>query len=334
MPAPAVARPSRLSPHLIDDVPPGLQGGIVAIGNFDGVHRGHAELLRIAVAAARARGIRAVVLTFEPHPRTLFKPDTPVFRLTPLAEKTCLVAALGIDGVVVIPFDRSFSTIPAEAFIATFLVERLAIVGAVVGDDFHFGKGRGGSARSLKVAGDALGFPVEIVARVAEASAAPITSSEIREALAGGNIARANALLGHRWFVTGEVIAGDRRGRELGFPTANMRLAPDCRLRQGIYAVRFGRADGTVFAGVASYGRRPTFDNGPPLLETFAFDFSGDLYGETVTVTFLDWIRPEERFETVAALIGAMNRDAETARKVNAAAGPGNAIDRAISGPA
>jgi riboflavin kinase/FMN adenylyltransferase len=166
---------------------------------------------------------------------------------------------------------------------------------------------------------------------VVDENGAPVSSSVIREALAAGDIADANDLLGHRWFVSGEVVPGDRRGRELGFPTANIRLPPDCLLRHGIYAVLFRRKDGSIRGGAASYGRRPMFDNGPPILEVFVFDFDGDLYGEEVTVTFLDWIRPEARFSSVEALVGAIRNDCEIARRIIATAGPGSAVDQALA---
>jgi riboflavin kinase/FMN adenylyltransferase len=314
----------------IDAVPATLRGGVVAVGNFDGVHRGHAGLLTQAQQEAARLGVPAVVLTFEPHPRTFFRPEQPVFRLTSAAAKARLLAALGIDGMVVATFDRAFAGIPAEDFIATILRGRLGLRAAVVGFDFHFGQGRRGSPALLAAAGARDGFAVTVVEAIGE-SGEPIASTAIRAALAEGDIAAANRLLGYRWFVTGEIVHGDKRGRELGFPTANIRLPADCRLRHGIYAVRMQRAGGAILDGVASYGRRPTFDNGPPLLETFLFDFSGDLYGETVSVSFAGWIRAEEKFESVDALVAAMNRDSANAREILAQAGPGSALDRALA---
>jgi riboflavin kinase/FMN adenylyltransferase len=327
---PAHPRRPALIPHRLDEVPPELAGGVVAIGNFDGVHRGHAMLLEAAVAEARKRQVPAVVLTFEPHPRTVFRPEAPVFRLTPLPEKSRLITALGLDGIAVIPFDRTFAALSAEEFVEAVLVGGLEASAVVIGHDFHFGKGRSGSPAMLAAEGKRLGFSVSVVPAVVDENGAPISSSVIREALVAGDILDANDLLGHRWFVTGEVIGGARRGRELGFPTANIRLSSDCRLRHGIYAVEFARPGGIRLGGVANYGRRPQFDNGAPLLEVFIFDFDGDLYGETPTVTFLDWVRPEERFPSVEALIGAMRRDTETARGMVARAGEGSALDRAV----
>jgi riboflavin kinase/FMN adenylyltransferase len=319
-----------LIPHALDRLPEELTGGVVAIGNFDGLHRGHVALLEDTIAEARRRGVPAVVLTFEPHPRSVFRPETPVFRLTPLPVKARIMSALGLDGIVVIAFDRDFATHTAEEFVESVLIGRLKIAGAVVGYDFHFGKGRAGSPQMLEAAGARLGFAVSVFPPVTAGAGTPISSSTIRAALEAGDVVRANELLGYRWFVIGEVIPGDRRGRELGFPTANIRLPADCRLRHGIYAVTLRREDGSLHDGVASYGRRPQFDNGPPLLEVHVFDFSGDLYGEEVTVTLLGWIRAEERFPSVEALIAAMHRDSEAARAILAVAGRGSGLDRAL----
>jgi riboflavin kinase/FMN adenylyltransferase len=236
-----------------------------------------------------------------------------------------------MDGVIVIPFDREFATRSADAFVSEELVGRLAVKAAVVGYDFHFGKNRRGSPEFLSDAGARLGFDVSVVDPVSDETAF-ISSSRIRAHLEAGEIAEANRLLGYRWFVISSVVGGDRRGRELGFPTANLRLEPDCRLRHGIYAVRLRRADGTDHDGVASFGRRPTFGDGEPLLEVHLIDFSADLYDELVAVTFVEWIRPERRFDSVEALIGEMNSDRETARKILARGPSANALDTALAG--
>jgi riboflavin kinase / FMN adenylyltransferase len=330
---PSGVRPPPLTAYPLDQIPETLTGGVVAVGNFDGVHGGHRALLAAARAEATARGVPAVVLTFEPHPRTFFRPETPVFRLTPLPAKARLLRALGIDGLVVVNFDRAFAAKPAAAFVEEILIGRLKLAAAVVGFNFHFGKGRGGSPALLAEAGERGGFPVTIVGAVDDAgSGAAVSSSAIRENLAAGDIAAANARLGYRWFVVETVVPGDRRGRELGYPTANLRLEPDCRLRHGIYAVRMQRADGSLLDGVASYGRRPTFDNGAAILEVHVFDFGGDLYGETLSVAFVGWIRPELKFPSVATLTVAMDGDAEAAHAMLAEAGPGSALDRVLAG--
>jgi riboflavin kinase/FMN adenylyltransferase len=317
---------SVLTPHALAAFPRELAGGVVAIGNFDGVHRGHAALIGAAVTEARRLNVPAVALTFEPHPRTFFRPDPPVFRLTPLSAKARLLAALGIDYLAVATFDAAFAGLTPDAFARDDLAGRLRAAAAVVGPGFRYGKGRAGTVESLAEEGARLGFTVKVIGAVAGEDGKTISSSVIREALAAGEVGEANRLLGHRWFVIGSVIPGDRRGHELGFPTANIRLDPDCRLRHGIYAVSVGRK-GQTMGGVASFGRRPTFDNGAPLLEVFLFDFSGDLYGESLTVTFLDWIRPELRFDSAAALIAAMHGDVQAARALVASAPPGTGLD-------
>jgi riboflavin kinase/FMN adenylyltransferase len=321
-----------LVPVPLDAVPPALTGGVVAVGNFDGVHAGHRALLDATRHTAQRLGVPAVVLTFEPHPRTVLRPEHPVFRLTPLAAKARLLAALGMDGLVVATFDRAFAANPASVFVDEMLVGRLKLRGAVVGYNFQFGKGRQGSAATLATAGERDGFLVEAIGQVSTDGGTPVSSTAIRTDLIAGDIAAANRHLGYRWFVVGEVIPGDRRGRELGYPTANLSLGADCRLRHGVYAVRFERADGTVFDGVANYGRRPTFgDDGAPLLETFVFDFAGDLYGETVAVSFVGWIRPELKFAGATDLIAAIEEDCRTARAMLRNAEPGTALDRALT---
>ncbi len=296
-------------------VPPALKRGFVAIGNFDGVHRGHQAVIEAARVQAHMIPQKscALVLTFEPHPRTFFKPDAPVFRITPEAAKLRLLAANHlVDAAVVLQFDKALASLPAEEFVSKILVDWLGIAGVAVGHDFHFGKQRQGTPEFLIDAGKRYGFEVEIVQPLND-DGVPVSSGRIREALEAGDIARANELLGYRWFVTGEVIHGEKRGRELGFPTANVRLDSSCKLRHAIYAVRV-HVDGKSYGGVASYGRRPQFDNGAPLLETYLFDFAGDLYGRDKTVEFVGFIREEAKFESLDALVARMNRDSEQAR--------------------
>ncbi|BAT58934.1 riboflavin biosynthesis protein RibF [Variibacter gotjawalensis] len=291
-----------------------LSGAVVAIGNFDGVHRGH----RAVIDAARALGATlkapAVVLTFDPHPRVFFRPDVPMFRLTDGNTELQVLAATGLDGAIVLTFDKAFASLTAEEFVRDILVKHLAIHGAVVGYDFHFGKGRGGSPDFLIAQGKEHGFAVEVVAQQ-RAGGQTFSSTEIRTALSDGRIADANAMLGYTWFVSGVVQHGEKRGRDLGFPTANLKLDPACGLRHGIYAVRV-TIDGKTHDGVASFGRRPTFDNGAPLLETYIFDFSGDLYGKTIDVAFAGWIRPELKFNGLDPLIVQMKDDVAKARAI------------------
>jgi riboflavin kinase/FMN adenylyltransferase len=300
-------------------VPSGLKRGFVAIGNFDGVHRGHRAVLDIAKGHAKKNGASALALTFEPHPRTFFKPDAPVFRITPERAKLRLFAAYGLDGAVVMQFNKELASLTAEEFVAKILVGWLGISGVAVGHDFHFGKQRQGTPEFLIDAGKRHGFAVEIVPPLKDGDA-PVSSGKIRDALAAGDIARANELLVHSWFATGVVIHGEKRGRELGFPTANIELDPSAKLKHAIYAVR-AHVGGKTHDAVASYGRRPQFDNGAPLLETFLFDFAGDLYGQEMTVEFVGFIREEAKFESLDVLIGQMNRDSDAARALLAKAG-------------
>jgi riboflavin kinase / FMN adenylyltransferase len=313
-------------PFPVDQMPAALGGGVIAVGNFDGVHRGHQALLAAGRARATDRRAPALVLTFEPHPRTVLRPNPPVFRLTPLAAKARVLMAAGLDGVAVAKFDRAFAAMTPDEFIERVLVGHLKIAEAVVGFNFRFGRARAGDAGTLRAAAARLGFAVTIVEAVAQAGAL-IASSDIRSALTVGNVMRANALLGYRWFVNGTIEHGEARGRALGFPTANLRLADDCTLRHGVYAVRLRRRGGAIHDGVASYGVRPTFGGKATLLEVHLFDFEQSLYGDEVAVTFIDWIRPEEKFAEVPDLIAAIRRDCDSARTILAAAGPGTDLD-------
>jgi len=322
---------STLAPtFLLDFVPPEMGGSVLVLGNFDGVHRGHQALINAAIGQARRLGTRAIALTFEPHPRTFFRPQSPLFRLTPFDAKVRVLSAIGVEGIVVIPFDNRLAALGAEAFIGEIVVERLRAAAVVVGYNFHFGSGRSGSPAVLAYFGARFGFPVSVIGPVEDGGGLPFSATRIRAALESGDIAAANDILGYRWFILGEVRSGDRRGRDLGFPTANIRLSADCRLRHGIYAVRVRRANGSLVDGVASFGRRPTFDNGAPLLEVYLLDFAGDLYGEELMVCFVAWIRQEERFDSVEALVARMAVDCDEAAAVLAAAGPGNALDQAL----
>lgn len=305
-----------------DAMPESLRRGFVAIGNFDGVHRGHQAVIEAARVQAHMtpHANPSLALTFEPHPRTFFKPDAPVFRITPEQAKLRLLAANDlVDGVVVMQFNAALASLTAEDFVSKILVEWLGIAGVAVGHDFHFGSKRQGSPEFLADAGRRYGFEVEIVAPLNDGGT-PVSSGKIRDALIEGDIARANELLGHSWFVTGEVIHGEKRGRELGFPTANIRLDPSCRLRHAIYAVR-AHVGGRSYDAVASFGRRPQFDNGAPLLETFLFDFEGDLYGQDMIVEFAGYIRDEAKFDGLEALIRQMKQDSERARVLLGQAG-------------
>jgi riboflavin kinase/FMN adenylyltransferase len=295
-----------------------LAGCVVAIGNFDGVHRGHRTVIAAALARARALGRPAAALTFDPHPRTFFRPDLPLFRLSSEDNKLRLLAATGLDGAVILRFDAALAATSAQDFIDRILVGRLAIAGAAIGFDFHFGKDRQGSPAYLAGQGERRGFAVDIVPPLEE-EGRPVSSGAVRDALVAGAVAEAAELLGAPWFVSGLVIHGEKRGRDLGFPTANVRLDPSCGLKHGIYAVRVA-IDGRLHDGVAGFGRRPMFDNGAPLLEVFLFDFSGDLYGKVVDVAFIGWIRGEEKFASIELLRLQMNDDVVQAKAVLARA--------------
>lgn len=295
-------------------IPDAMRGAVIALGNFDGVHRGHAELARVAGEMAARRGTQAAALTFEPHPRSVFRPEQPVFRLTPPAVKTELLAEVGLPLTFVLPFNRDIAAVHAEAFVDDLLLGKLGAEGLVCGYDFHFGQGRSGSPEMLEARAMHAGVPVAVVAPYAWAGE-PVSSTLIRNALEQGDVARAAEFLGRPWFVRGVVAHGDKRGRDLGYPTANMHLARDCRLKYGIYAVRM-KIDGAWHDGVASFGSRPTFDDGAPRLETFVFDFSGDLYGKQVDVALVAWLRGEAKFDSLEALIVQMDADSLRARDI------------------
>jgi riboflavin kinase / FMN adenylyltransferase len=295
-----------------------LAGAVVAIGNFDGVHLGHLAVLAQAKALGESLGRPCGLVTFEPHPRDVFRPDEPIFRLTDAYAKARLVAHFGFGKTVALAFDADLSGLSAEAFIADVLVHGLQICGAVVGPDFRFGKGRGGDVALLTSVLAQHHVPAQIIA-FAEAAGQAVSSSMIRSLLEAGEVAKANAMLGYRWSVRAEVQHGDKRGRLLGFPTANLHLDRGCRLKHGIYAVRarmLGRigASGHVLDGVASFGSRPTFDGGMPKLEVFLFDFNSDLYGHELEVEFIGFIRPEMKFDTVDTLVMQMQTDTMRAK--------------------
>ncbi|TPM39734.1 bifunctional riboflavin kinase/FAD synthetase [Mesorhizobium sp. B2-3-4] len=316
----------------IAPLPADLRGGVVAIGNFDGVHRGHQAVLERALAEAGRRGVPALVLTFEPHPRTVFKPDLPLFVLTPPPMKARLLSLLGFSALVEQPFTRDFASLSAEAFVTDVLDKTLGVTHAVTGFDFHFGKDRQGGPAYLMAAGERHGFGVTLVDAFRDEGAEVVSSSRIRALLCEGEVAEAAGLLGYRFTVESKVIGGQQLGRTLGFPTANMRLPAQATLREGIYAVRFRRADGTLHDGVASFGRRPTVDdNGAPLLETFVFDFSGDLYGETCEVSFFGFLRSEIKFDGLDALVVQMKRDEAEARALLGAVRPLSGLDASVA---
>jgi riboflavin kinase/FMN adenylyltransferase len=301
-----------------DGAPAALQGAVVAIGNFDGVHRGHRAVIAAAQKRAAALGKPAAALTFTPHPRVFLRPQDPHFQLNDERSKLRLLAATGLDGAIVMTFNAALAATSAEDFVGKILRGQFAISGAAIGFDFHFGKNRAGSPEFLREQGAQLGFAVDIVPPL-EDEGRPVSSGAVRNALTQGKVVEAGELLGAPWFVSAEVIAGAKRGRALGFPTANLRLDPSCALKHGIYAVR-ANVGGRLIDGVASFGRRPTFDNGAPLLEVFLFDFSGDLYGQRLDVALISWIRAEAKFDSIDALKRQMDDDSAKAREALARA--------------
>jgi riboflavin kinase / FMN adenylyltransferase len=302
-----------------EPAPPELRRATVAIGNFDGIHVGHRKLIARAIALAGEAGGPSAVLTFEPHPRKYFAPDRPMFRLTPEPVKLAILRKLGLDGVFIRRFDKSLAGTTAADFVTNLLAGELGAAGVIVGHDFHFGRGREGTPPMLADLCARAGLSCEIVPAVA-LEGHSVSSSDVRAALESGDVGLANRLLGYRWFVEGEVRHGDKRGRELNFPTVNLAMGEDFGLKHGIYAVRVALPSGEVRDGVASFGRRPTFDNGALLLEVHIFDFSGDLYGHTIQVEFVGWIRGEERFGSAEALVARMQEDAAEARRILARA--------------
>jgi riboflavin kinase/FMN adenylyltransferase len=294
--------------------PPALRRGVYAIGNFDGVHRGHRAVLSRTRDLAAARGVPSAALTFEPHPADFFAGRPTVFRLTPFAQKSAEIGRLGLTGVVSLSFDADLASLTAEDFVEEVLVRRLDLSAVIVGADFHFGKGRSGSPQFLKSAGARHGFEVELADKVADAGEC-ISSSAIRRALERGDVEAAAHMLGRRYAVSGVVGGGQKLGRTLGVPTANIALPATNRLAFGVYAVRV-QLDERRLEGVASFGVRPTVDNGAPLLETYIFDFDEDIYGRCLTVEIVAHIRPELKFDGLDALTSAMRADMDAARDI------------------
>ena len=306
----------RTKPFIVHrDGAPGdaLRGAVLAIGNFDGVHRGHRAVIAEALGRAQILGRPAAALTFEPHPAAVLRPQEPMFRLTDQTAKLRLLAGTELDGAIVLKFDAALAALTPEEFVHHILVERYGIGGAAIGFDFHFGKNRMGSPVFLQTEGVRYNFAVDVMPPLQD-EGRPVSSGTIRTALAAGRVIEAAELLGYPWFVSSTVVAGDKRGRALGYPTANLKLDPGCGLKHGIYAVRVG-FDGKLYDAVASFGRRPTFDNGAPILEVFLFDFNGDLYGQRLDVAFLAWIRQEMRFDSIDDLIHQMDDDSAKARE-------------------
>lgn len=301
-----------------NDVPAEFRGAVVAIGNFDGVHRGHQALI---TAARRHAGVREVplgVLAFEPHPQEFFRPSPESFRLTPFRAKAHLLAEQGVDVMYALAFDAEMAKMTAQEFVLEVLVKGLGVECVVVGSDFQFGKGRAGNTTVLAYMGEMEGFGVDVFEPVSADGHDKISSTRIREALKAGHPGEAAKLLGHWWTIEGRVEHGDKRGRTIGFPTANMRIDGTLKPAYGIYAVKV-----TVFEddkpvsqhdGVANFGIRPMFETETPLLETFLFDFNGDLYGKHLAVALVAYIRPEAKLDGLDALKAQIAADSQAAR--------------------
>jgi riboflavin kinase/FMN adenylyltransferase len=301
--------------------PAALRGGVVALGNFDGFHLGHQAVVGRAVARARAEGRPALVATFDPHPVRFFKPDVAPFRLTTLDQRERLFAAAGADAMVVFRFDAELAALTAEQFVAERLVDALGVAGVVTGEDFTFGAKRGGNVAVLAALGTAHGFQAETVGPVA-LDGVPVSSSRIREALQTGDPRAAASLLTRPFAIEGVVQHGDKLGRTIGYPTANLELGPYLRPAYGIYAVRGRLADGRVLDGAANLGVRPTFTPPKELLEPYFFDFAGDLYGQRIEVELIDYLRPEAKFDLLDALMAQMERDCARARTILSSSWP------------
>jgi len=305
----------------VGPIPTHLAGGIVALGNFDGFHLGHQAVVGAAVARARAEGRPALVATFDPHPIRYFKPDAAPFRLTTLDQRERLFAAAGVDAMIVFRFDEDLAALSAEDFVRGRLLAALQVGGVVTGEDFTFGRARSGDVTSLRAWGRAHGFSTDAVAPVM-LDGETISSSRIRAALVSGDAQTAARLLTRPYTIQGVVQHGDKLGRTIGYPTANLDMGEYLRPAYGIYAVRGVLDDGRVLDGAANLGIRPSFDPPKELLEPHFFDFTGDLYGHTLSVELIEYLRPEAKFDSLDALVTQMDADCARARGILASHNP------------
>ncbi|GAB4121714.1 MAG: bifunctional riboflavin kinase/FAD synthetase [Rhodothalassiaceae bacterium] len=307
-----------------ETLPAALRGSAIALGNFDGFHLGHQAVADRARRIAREASVPFAIFTTEPHPRRYFRPADPPFRLTPFRERACLLADFGVDLLVSMRFDARLASRPPRDFVADILVEKLGVSHVVTGYDYRFGKGRAGDTALLADLGKDLGFALTVVAPVGTGGAEPViySSSRIRAHLAAGEPRDAARLLGRPFTISGRVISGDKRGRAIGFPTANMALGETIRPRGGVYAVHVEiEGEATPRTGVANIGRRPTFDSTGTLLEVHLFDFAGDLYGRHLRVALIDMLREERKFDGIEALRQQISADCVAARAVLARIG-------------
>ena len=295
-------------------LPDGLRGAAVAIGAFDGVHRGHQAVIANAREAAGRIGAPLAVVSFDPHPRRWFQPDAAPFRLMTLGQMARALAPLGVDTLYLLPFDADMAAMSEEAFAREVLAGGLGIRHAAVGFDFTYGKGRTGSPEALRRHGESLGFTVGLTDRVDDPDGLKLSSSAVREALKAGDMARATAILGRPFAIEGEVVHGDKRGRTIGVPTANIRMGDYMRPAYGVYATRTRLPDGRIVDGVANLGVRPMYELPEPLLEVWLFDFDEDLYGQTVETELIAFLRGEMAFDSLDALKVRIDADAAAAR--------------------
>lgn len=296
-------------------MPPDLRGAVIALGNFDGFHLGHRAVVARCVAMARGKGVPAIVATFDPHPVRHFRPDAPPFRLTTLDQRQRLFAEAGADAMLVLEFGTEMASLTADQFINDMLAKRFGVAGVVTGDDFVFGAGRSGNGDTLHAAALAHGFAYERVTAVMDGDV-PVSSSRIREALQSGDCATATRLLTRPFAIEGVVQHGDKKGRLIGFPTANIEMENYLRPAYGVYAVTGRLSDGCVLNGAANLGIRPQFTPPKELLEPHFFDFSGDLYGQTIEVALHAFLRGEAKFDSIDALTTQIARDCDAARRI------------------
>lgn len=322
----------RLLRH-IDEIPEEGRGGVVALGNFDGFHRGHQVVIGEAGRIARYLGVPLTVVVTEPHPVSYFAPHAPAFRLTPFRERAQLLEEFGVDQLLVLSFDKELASMSAQDFVQSLLVQGLGAQHVFVGYDYRFGKGRGGGTDVLKYMGEMEDFGVSVIRPVIVGlegyAGETYSSSVVRMALQNGEARKAAAILGHWWVINGRVCAGDQRGRTIGFPTANVELGESLEPKLGVYAVRVVvEGDSTVHGGVANIGRRPTFDKRDVMLEVHLFDFAEDLYDKHIRVELVAFLREERKFDGIDALKAQITEDGNLARIVLAT--PENARDRLV----
>lgn len=313
-----------ITPNLmttLDKLPTAYREAVIAIGNFDGVHRGHQAVIAQARHLADNLDRPLIAMVFDPHPVRYFNPDAAPFRLTRIAKRAELLSCFGVDGTIALPFTQDLAQMSADQFIAEILCNALKARGVTIGHDFHFGAKRSGSPQKLAEAGEALGFETIIVEPACRENAqTPFSSSEIREALAAGELARANQWLGRAWSIDGPVAHGDARGRLIGFPTANIALEDFTRPAFGVYAIKAvihtGPDSGKTLSGVANIGLRPTVGTVEPRLEAHLFDYAGDLYGHWLEVQLMNYMRGEQKFDSLEVLTQQIGLDSQRAREI------------------